>query len=88
MPAYRVDLQRSAERDLERLADPLFERITTRLAALAADPRPAGAQKLVGLPACRPRVGAHRIVYEIDDHARVVIVVRIRHRREVYRRPR
>ena len=88
MPAYRVDVQRSAERDLERLADPLFERITRRLAALAADPRPAGALKLVGLPAYRLRVGDYRIVYEIDDRTRVVIVVRIRHRREVYRRPR
>jgi len=86
MPAYRVEVQRSAERDLERLSPRLFERIADRLTRLAADPRPANAEKLVGLEAYRLRVGDHRVVYEVDDRARLIVVTRVRHRRDVYRR--
>lgn len=85
MPAYRVDVQRSAERDLDRLAPALFERITARLAELAADPRPPAAERLVGIDAYRLRVGDYRVIYEISDRERVVVVTRVRHRREVYR---
>ena len=86
MPVYRVEIQRSAERDLDRLATTLFDRISARLAAFAEEPRPPGAEKLTGLNAFRVRVGDYRIIYEVDDSARVVVVTRIRHRREVYRK--
>jgi mRNA interferase RelE/StbE len=85
MPAYRVEVQRSAERDLDRLSTVLFDRISARLAALAEEPRPPGAEKLTGLEALRVRVGDYRIICEVDDSTRVVVVTRIRHRREVYR---
>lgn len=42
--------------------------------------------KMSGLDAYRSRVGDHRVVYEIDDRARIVTITRIRHRREVYRK--
>jgi len=86
MLAYRVEVQRSAERDLERLSKMLFDRISAQLMALAEEPRPPGAQKLAGLDAFRVRVGDYRIIYEVDDSARVVVVTRVRHRREVYRK--
>ena len=86
MPAYRVEIQRSAERDLDRLSKMLFDRISARLVALAEEPRPPGAEKLAGLEAFRLRVGDYRVVYEVDDSARLVIVTRVRHRREVYRK--
>lgn len=86
MPAYRVEVQRSAERDLDRLSKMLFDRISARLAALAEKPRPPGAEKLTGLDAFRVRVGDYRIVYEVDDSAEVVVVTRVRHRREAYRK--
>ena len=86
MPAYRVDVTGSAERDLSRLSSTLFERLTTKLAALAADPRPTGCEKLAGLEAYRIRVGDYRVLYEIDDAKRMVIVVRVRHRRDVYKK--
>ena len=63
-----------------------MERLHPILTALGDDPRPPGSQKLVGLEAYRVRVGDHRVIYEIDDPARAVIVVRVRHRREVYRK--
>ncbi len=86
MRPYRVEVQRSAERDLNRLSAELFERVTTEISALAEDPHPPGAQKLVGLEGYRIRVGDYRILYELDDTTRVVFVTRVRHRRDVYRR--
>lgn len=86
MPAYRVEVQRSAERDLDRLSTTLFDRISARLITLAEDPRPPGAEKLAGLEAFRVRVGDYRIVYEVDDSGRIVVVTRVRHRRNVYRK--
>lgn len=86
MPAYRVEVQRSAERDLGRLSAGLFERVTARLASLSEDPRPPGTEKLAGLEAYRARLGDHRIIYEVDDSRRVGTVTRVRHRREVYRK--
>ena len=86
MAAHRVEVATRARRDLERLAPALVERLGRALIALADDPRPRSSEKLVGADAYRVRVGDYRIIYEIDDNARVVIVSRIRHRREVYRK--
>ena len=88
MAAYRVEIATRARRDLERLAPSVLERVHPIVTALGGDPRPVGSQKLVGLEAYRIRVGDHRIIYEIDEADRIVIVVRVRHRREVYRKRR
>jgi mRNA interferase RelE/StbE len=53
---------------------------------LATNPRPPGAAKLAGRDDFRIRVGDYRIVYAVDDRERLVIVARIAHRRDVYRR--
>ncbi|MBM4420961.1 MAG: type II toxin-antitoxin system RelE/ParE family toxin [Chloroflexi bacterium] len=83
---YLVELQRSAERDLLRLSPTLRARVLDRVGMLAAEPRPAGSLRLAGVSgAFRLRVGDHRVVYEVDDQAQVVVVTRVRHRREVYR---
>jgi mRNA interferase RelE/StbE len=60
-------------------------RILGRIEALRDDPRPPGCQKLGGAELYRIRQGVHRIVYSIDDDRIVVEVIRIGHRREVYR---
>jgi mRNA interferase RelE/StbE len=86
MPAYRIEVQRSAERDLDRRSTTLFDRISARLIALAEEPRPPGAEKLAGRDAFRIRVVDYRVVYEVDNSARVVVVMRVRHRRDVYRK--
>lgn len=62
------------------------ERVNVAIDALAEDPRPRGATKLAGRDDYRIRVGDYRVVYAVDDAARLVIVARIAHRREVYRR--
>jgi mRNA interferase RelE/StbE len=84
---YSVLIKTSAARELERVEPRSMRvRIVSRIQALARTPRPAGSQKLAGEPErYRLRQGAWRIVYSIDDAARVVEVFKIGHRREVYR---
>lgn len=86
MAVYRVELHSGAERDLERLAPVLLERVLSRLHALASDPRSPGAEELAARGGYRVRVGDWRIVYEIDDPTHRVLIRRVRHRRDVYRR--
>lgn len=62
------------------------ERIREAVDALAVEPRPRGAVKLAGRDDFRIRVGDYRLVYAVDDTERTVLVARIAHRREVYRR--
>ena len=84
--AYRVLLTASAERDLEALPKEFLRRVDAQILALADHPRPQGVRKLQGAKnRFRFRVGDYRIIYEIEDKDRVVVVARVRHRREVYR---
>lgn len=62
------------------------ERIREAIDGLAVEPRPRGAVKLAGRNDFRIRVGDYRVVYAVDDVERLVLVARIAHRREVYRR--
>lgn len=62
------------------------ERIGAAIDALAVEPRPSGVVRLAGRDDFRIRVGDYRIVYAVDDAARLVLVARIAHRRDVYRR--
>ena len=71
---YRIDLSRRAEKDLDRLPPRGAARVIAALRGLAAEPRPRGASKLVGVEGYRVRVGVYRIIYEVDDAARVVTV--------------
>jgi len=84
--SYSVLLRPAAQRDLDRLPPAIYRRVTETLIKLEQEPRPRGSKKLrVGTNEWRLRVGAYRVLYEVDDKARLVRVFRIRHRREVYR---
>ena len=83
--AYTVRLKPRAERDLDRLPIAIARRIWQRLLALEDEPRPSGISKLEGSDAYRIRLGDYRVVFLIDDRLRVVEIVRVAHRREVYR---
>jgi mRNA interferase RelE/StbE len=83
---YVITFARSARRDLERLERTLAHRILTRIEELSAEPRPTGCRKLQGgNDLWRIRIGDYRVVYSVDDDRRLVDVVAVRHRREVYR---
>ena len=83
---FEVFLERAAERDLKRLPPADFRRIIPPIKSLAENPRPPGCHKIAGSTNdWRIRVGDYRVIYEIDDRATEVRVMRVRHRREVYR---
>jgi mRNA interferase RelE/StbE len=84
---YEVYLERSAENDLKRLTTSIFHRIIPHIKTLAGNPRPSGCIKITGSRNdWRIRIGDYRIIYEIDEEAKAVRIMRVRHRREVYRR--
>jgi mRNA interferase RelE/StbE len=84
--AYSIWFTSRARRDLKGLARAVQQRLRTHIDRLAVNPIPAGAKKLHGdEPYYRIRVGDYRLVYQIDGKELVVIVVKIGHRREVYR---
>lgn len=83
---YRIELKASAAKSIERLPDRrVRQRVIERIARLAENPRPPGCVRLSGSTAYRVRQGTYRIVYEIEDERLVVIIVRVAHRRDVYR---
>ena len=83
--ACEVRFARPVAKELRRLDRREARRILEAAEALADAPRPLGAQKVRGTPYLRIRVGSYRVVYEIRDEELVVLVVKIGHRREVYR---
>ena len=85
-PRYRVRIKRSAEREMDALTSRTFDRVSRKALSLESNPRPAGSRKLRGLSEYRIRVGDYRILYTIDDAKRLVEIVAVGHRREVYRR--
>ena len=84
--SYRLFIKRSAAKELESIDSRKDRRrLVTRIRSLAADPRPPGSQKVSGLEKYRIRQGVYRIMYLIEDDRLVVTVVRVAHRRVVYR---
>jgi len=83
--SYQVYLKRSAERELNRLHEPIFGHIKRKLLSLEDNPRPAGVQKLHGQEAYRIRASDYRILYTIDDAARRIEIIAVGHRRDIYR---
>jgi len=82
---YRVFIKPSAVKELEAVPARDRQRIARRIQGLGANPRPPGAEKLSGLDRYRLRQGNYRIIYAIEDDRLVVLVVRVGHRRDVYR---
>jgi mRNA interferase RelE/StbE len=86
-PGYRVDLAPAAQRQLTRLPPGVAARLRGPILALALEPRPPGTVKLEGSDFWRIRIGDLRVIYAIDDDARLVIVLRVARRSEsTYRR--
>ena len=85
--AYRVEFTPRAERDFKALDGSVRGRIKQRIDSLAENPHPAGIKKIEGEDELyRLRVGDYRILYQVKSKILLVLIVRIGHRREVYRR--
>lgn len=85
MASYSLEIKRSAAKELAQLPSKDRGRVIARIQTLAEDPRPIGAEKLSGQERYRVRQGDYRILYEIEDQVLRIIVVKIGHRRDVYR---
>ena len=87
MAGYRLLIKPSAAKEIEAIGGKRDrQRVVFQIRALAAEPRPVGCEKLAGIEGrFRIRKGNYRVVYFVDDTARTVEVIKVGHRREVYR---
>ncbi len=86
MAPYTVDARPRVRKALRQLDPAARKELLVKMRALATDPRPPGTKPLRGYsPWLRVRVGDYRIIYAVDDEARVVTVASVGHRREIYR---
>ncbi len=87
MASYSVFIKPSAAKEIEAVGQKDDrQRIVTRIRSLARDPRPFGSEKLSGKgDLYRLRVGRYRVVYSVGDAELVVVIVRVGHRKNVYR---
>jgi mRNA interferase RelE/StbE len=85
MASYELVFSKRVAKDLRALPRQDIRRILSRVRALAEDPRPVGCEKLSGRELYRVRQGDYRIVYTIEDQRLIVEVIKVAHRRDVYR---
>ncbi|MCJ7778694.1 MAG: type II toxin-antitoxin system RelE/ParE family toxin [Sedimentisphaerales bacterium] len=85
MDKYNVIFTKSSVKELDDVPRKDTQRILKRVSELAAEPRPMGCEKLSARPLYRIRQGDYRIVYFIDDSKKIVDVIKVGHRREIYR---
>ena len=86
MASYKLVFKRSVAKDFRPIPRKDAARLLRRIDALREEPRPVGCEKLSGLERYRIRQGRYRVVYEITDECLIVAVVKVAHRRHVYRR--
>lgn len=86
MPTYQIEFLRSAIKELRSLPKDVQVRIGRAIDGLGSDPRPSGAKTLQGDgKRLRIRIGDYRVIYRLEDDRLVVLVVKVGHRREIYK---
>jgi len=85
MAAYRIFFKKSVEKDFKPIPHKDLKRILVRIKLLSEDPRLAGCEKLTGQERYRVRQGLYRIMYSIQEDELTVWVVKMGHRKDVYR---
>ena len=86
MKLFTVYFSRSAEKSLKNLPKFVGDKITKAISGLAHDPHPVGGKKMAGTRSTyRIRMQNYRVIYDVDHHQVTILVLKIAHRREVYR---
>ncbi|MCI5148618.1 MAG: type II toxin-antitoxin system RelE/ParE family toxin [Candidatus Electrothrix sp. MAN1_4] len=86
MASFRLEWRGPATKELRKIDRKVIPRIVAAVEQLADEPHPTGSKKLQGTESIyRIRVGNYRIVYEVNSAEVVIIIVRVRHRKDVYR---
>ena len=86
MGKYRIEIRRSVLKDLDPIPGKDVRRIMSSIESLAVNPRPSQCRKLAAEEKYRLRVGVYRILYSIEDEKLVVCIVKIGHRKDIYRK--
>ena len=86
MASYKLVFKKSVSKDLRPIPNKDVIRILQRMEELQENPRPVGSEKLSGQERYRVRQGVYRIIYEVADELLVVTVVKVSHRKHVYKR--
>jgi mRNA interferase RelE/StbE len=82
---WQIRILRGAIKQLEALPAREYKSVKAKILSLAENPRPAGSQKLKGRPGYRVRQGNYRIIYDVFDQILTVEVIRIGHRKNIYK---
>ncbi|NTV57919.1 MAG: type II toxin-antitoxin system RelE/ParE family toxin [Deltaproteobacteria bacterium] len=85
MAAYSLVFKASVQKDFEGIPKKDLRKLLSRIKSLAGEPRPHGCEKLTGQNRYRVRQGRYRIVYAVQDEERIVTVVKVGHRKDIYR---
>ncbi len=83
--SYRIFILKKAQKELAKITGKDFDRIKEIILKLADNPRPQGCRKLIGREGWRIRSGNYRIIYEIDDKEKAVVILHIGHRKNIYK---
>ncbi|MBN2516118.1 MAG: type II toxin-antitoxin system RelE/ParE family toxin [Deltaproteobacteria bacterium] len=85
MAKYEIYFKKSVEKDFHTIPKKDLRKIIRRIEALSEDPKPPGHEKLTGQERYRIRQGRYRIIYSIQDEELTIWVVKVGHRKDVYR---
>ena len=85
MAGYKVYFKESVEKDLRSIPKKDLQKILEQIKSLATEPRPLGCEKLTGQDRYRLRKGRYRVVYSVQDKDKTVWIVKVGHRRDIYR---
>lgn len=86
MPTYKLEVAKSALKELKRLPAIHQARILRAINELAKNPRKGNVRPMVGSTAWRLRIGNYRVIYDINDKQLFILIIRIRHRKDVYKK--
>lgn len=86
MENYKIKIKPSAVKELNKISKKDLEKVSKKISALSSDPRPPGCEKLSGDEKYRIRQGNYRIVYSIEDDILIIVIVKVGHRRDIYKK--
>ena len=82
---YKIEIKKSAVKEIKSLPENYLQRILKLIKSLSVNPRPHNCKKLSGKDNYRIRIGVYRIIYSINDDKLVVYIIKVGHRRNVYK---
>ena len=86
MAGNKIKIKQSAKKELLKSPKRELQKVTNKILSLSENPRPSGVEKLSGDDKYRIRQGNYRIIYSIHDEQLIITVVKIGHRRDIYRK--